>query len=364
MPEDEEQGVKVPWWGTVPSLLWLVLLSVLCLYALVALWPHPTPSGGPPTEEMSKSVPPATEMTKTAATKTDTTKTDITKTDTTKTDTTKTDTTSPAKPDTAKTVAVLCPPGSADEQIREECACWTRVAKVRALYSLDNPKADKNDPSCVYLIFFGWKLIWGETRLLLIVMLCGFLGSLIYSLRSFFWYTGNRNLVVSWLALYALVPVVGAMLAVVFYLVVRGGFFSPATTISDTSPFGFAAVAALVGMFTNQAAEKLRTVFETLMTKAQTGKDPSARTAPLLANVTPSPVPHGQDQTLTVTGDNFYADSKVWADATELTTTFRNEKQLQATLPAALIPNPPGSIAISVVTPNAGKSILFKVTVS
>jgi len=330
MPEAEKPGALVPWWGILLSLLWLVLLSVVCLYALTALWPHPTPSGALPTE----------------ATKTSTAATDTAKSDTT-------------KADTKASIAALCAPRPNDP----ECQCLTRAAELRALYVADNPKADRNDPSCVHFIFFGWQVVWGETRLLLIVMLCGFLGSLIYSLRSFFWYTGNRNLVISWLALYALTPIVGAMLAVVFYLVLRGGLFSSATTLSDTSPFGFAAVAALVGMFTNQAAEKLRTVFETLMMKAQTGKDPASRTAPVLATVVPSNVPHAQNAALTLTGDHFYADSKVYADDNELTTAFKGEKLLEATLPAALIPNPV-DVAVTVVTPNAGKSAAVKLKVT
>jgi len=326
--EAEKPPVLVPWWGTLLSLIWLVALSGFCLYILTALWPHPTPAGVPPIEEQ-------------------------------------TDTSSTAKTTPPKTLASLCNPAPRDPDLREECECMTRVATLRALYLADNPKAtDRQDPSCVCL-FGHCHVVWGETRLLLIVMLCGFLGSLIYSLRSFFWYAGNRNLVVSWLALYALVPVVGAMLAVVFYVVLRGGLFSSATTISDTSPFGFAAVAALVGMFTNQAAEKLRTVFETLMTKAETGKDPAVRTAPVLTNVAPASVAHGSGDTpLVVTGEHFYPDSKVVANSTELAPTeFKNEKRLEATLPAAMMQNP-GDVIIKVTTPNAGTSTEFKLTVT
>ena len=83
----------------------------------------------------------------------------------------------------------------------------------------------------------------------------------------------------------------------------------------------------------------------------------------MLVNVTPPPVRGGPDTVLTVTGDHFEADSKVFANTTELATTFKNERQLQATLPAAMIQNA-GEIAITVTTPNAGKSTAFKLTVS
>jgi hypothetical protein len=84
------------------------------------------------------------------------------------------------------------------------------------------------------------------------VILAGALGSLIHAVRSVYWYVGNRELVWSWLAKYVVLPFLGAALAVVFYFVIRGGFFSPQAGFEQTSPFGFAALAAMVGMFSEQ----------------------------------------------------------------------------------------------------------------
>ena len=53
-------------------------------------------------------------------------------------------------------------------------------------------------------------------------------------------------------------PFAGTALAVVFYLVIRGGFFSPQAGFKQTSPFGFAAFAAMVGMFSEQAVLKFK----------------------------------------------------------------------------------------------------------
>jgi len=121
--------------------------------------------------------------------------------------------------------------------------------------------------------FFGSFKLWDEVRLLLIVMLAGALGSLVHALRSFCWYVGNRNLVRSWLAMFILLPLVGTTLAVVFYFVVRGGFFSPQASFKDTSPFGFAALAGLIGMFSQQAVLKLKEVAETMLTRPKEGQD-------------------------------------------------------------------------------------------
>jgi hypothetical protein len=125
------------------------------------------------------------------------------------------------------------------------------------------------------LNYFFWQFsLSNEILLLIIVSTAGALGSMVAALRSLYWYIGNRELVRSWIPMYILRPLVGATLALVFYLVIRGGFFSPGATIQDTSPFGFAALAALVGMFSEQAVLKLKEVAETLLTRPEPGADP------------------------------------------------------------------------------------------
>ena len=318
------------------ALVWIVGLSIVCLYALTAIWPHPTPSGTSDSATGSTGATGATGATgPTGATGA-------------------TGATGPAGPGVVRATGVTGATGCAAKltpEEKEDC-CWERASAFRARYK---ERQLKDDPTCV--AFFGnWYVMWGETRLLLIVMLCGFLGGSIYSLRSFFWYTGNRNLKYSWLAMYILVPIVGSMLAVVFYLVLRGGLFSPTTNISDTSPFGFAAVAALVGMFINQASEKLRNVFETLMTKPATGKDPSAKTPPMLSSIDPKTVSHGsKDLELTITGEHFDADTKAYANNEVLASTPKSDKQFMATLPARFLASP-GSVTIHVSSPSGGKS--------
>lgn len=109
--------------------------------------------------------------------------------------------------------------------------------------------------------------------LLIIVMLSGALGSIVHAMRSLYWYVGNRELRRSWLLKYIMLPFVGSSLALVFFFVVRGGFFSAQATIQSTSPIGFAALAGLVGLFSDQAVLKLKEVAETLLSKPQEGAD-------------------------------------------------------------------------------------------
>ncbi len=91
--------------------------------------------------------------------------------------------------------------------------------------------------------------------------------------------------------MYLLLPFTGATLSLVFYLVIRGGFFSPQSSFEQTSPFGFAAFAALIGMFSPQAVLKLREVAETLLSKPQAGANAKPQEAVRPPAVPPPPVP-------------------------------------------------------------------------
>ena len=124
------------------------------------------------------------------------------------------------------------------------------------------------------VILFGvtWKMS-DEERLLILVMTAGALGSLVHALRSASWYVGNRNLVRSWVPKYLLLPFCGAILAVLFYFIVRGGFFSPRTSSMHTSQYGFCAMACLVGLFSEQAVLKLKQIAETVFVTTEQGKD-------------------------------------------------------------------------------------------
>jgi hypothetical protein len=100
----------------------------------------------------------------------------------------------------------------------------------------------------------------------LIVSLAGALGSVVHANRSFYTYVGERKLLFSWLLYYIILPFSGAILGLIFYIAVRGGLFAQSTA-QQTSPFGFAAVAALVGLFSVQALAKLEEVANTVFTK-------------------------------------------------------------------------------------------------
>ena len=122
--------------------------------------------------------------------------------------------------------------------------------------------------------FLYWTVsLSNEGRLLLIVVLAGALGGQVRSLRSLAWYVGNKQLKRSWLSQYILTPFIGAILAIVSYFIVRGGFCPANSTVQQTNIFGFAGLASLVGIASEPIALKLKQVANTLFTKPIQGKD-------------------------------------------------------------------------------------------
>ncbi len=103
-----------------------------------------------------------------------------------------------------------------------------------------------------------------EARLILLVMAVGALGSYVHAATSFVTYVGNRSLFRSWFWWYVLRPFIGGALALIFYFVIRGGLLSAGASAESVSLFGISAIAGLVGMFSKQATDKLRELFDNL----------------------------------------------------------------------------------------------------
>lgn len=205
--------------GIVGLTSYLAIAIAFCLYGLIVFWPAPTPSGQTPSQNAESSKQIDSTTTRPAA--------------------------SPS-PSPSSTAVV-----------------------AETAQTSPTPKASAT-PGKVSA--FGREFeVWDEVRLLWIVILAGALGSLIHAMRSVYWYVGNRNLVRSWLAKYFVMPFTGSALAVMFYFVIRGGFFSPQSNFSQTSPFGFAALSAMVGLFSEQAVLKLKQVAETILSKPEQG---------------------------------------------------------------------------------------------
>jgi len=137
-----------------------------------------------------------------------------------------------------------------------------------------------------------------EIRLLLLVVCAGGLGGMLHTLRSFSAFAGNRQLYVSWLEWYFVRPLSGTLLALIFFLIIRGGFMSNSfQNGSGPKVAGLAGAGALVGMFSEQAIEKLREIFGALFSTKEKDErdDPLVKSAtnlkPELVDIDPKSLP-------------------------------------------------------------------------
>jgi hypothetical protein len=199
-----------------------------------------------------------------------------------------------------------------------------------------------------------------EVRLILMVMVVGALGGNVHGLRSFANFAGVGRLTRSWVWWYLYRPFIGLPMALIFYFAVRGGLLSIGAETGDINRFGIAAVAALVGMFSDQAAMFLRRLFATMFEAGKTELAPynvpeHRLTNPVLEIVAidPETVSTGADVTLTVRGNNFLPESRVRFNGEDRPTTFVSATELTVRISASDLSSP-GQAQVTVFNPLPG----------
>ncbi len=144
-------------------------------------------------------------------------------------------------------------------------AVWPDVVKVPSLgTSTTGASTGAASLSSVWIFGFNWSKPTADALYLVAVITLGALGSSVQALTSFATYVGNHALRKRWVWWYIARLPIGGVIALVLYLLLRGGLLSVSTSAKDISPYGIGAVAALAGMFSRQATDKLRELFETL----------------------------------------------------------------------------------------------------
>ncbi len=163
---------------------------------------------------------------------------------------------------------------------------------------------------------------------------------MIQAATSFGDFVGNRRFYSSWIVWYLLRLVVGVLLALLFYFTVRGGFFSGSAQTSSVNPYGIAAIAGLAGLFSKQATDKLREVFETVFrVSASSGdaqrRDDLANPKPTVSSLEPSQVTVGATGvSVKIHGEHFLDKvSVVRLGGVERHAQFVSAQQLDLALP-------------------------------
>jgi hypothetical protein len=196
-----------------------------------------------------------------------------------------------------------------------------------------------------------------DERLLLLVIIAGMLGAFVHGATSLADYLGNNSFNKNWTWFYLLRPAIGMALALVFYFAIRGGFLSTTGGAKDINPYGIAALAGMVGMFSKQATDKLGEVFGTLFKTAPGGGDDS-RSDPLkpktvaVLQLDPVSVIAGSEAfTLAVTGTGFINGAIIHLDDVPQTTAFQSETRLTAQVAKETVASA-GTRKLTVVNPD------------
>ncbi|MER6160794.1 hypothetical protein ABT147_35585 [Streptomyces sp. NPDC001868] len=137
-------------------------------------------------------------------------------------------------------------------------------------------QADLAGPTRLHLLGWSWT-ISPERRILLCVAFCGLLGGsirMLLRIRGDFTSPEIRKWYVPW---YLLTPPIGAILALGFYLVVRGGFFAAPTSAESVNVFAFGGTGVLVGLFAEVATDRMESAFGSTFSAGDRPRDSSDR---------------------------------------------------------------------------------------
>jgi hypothetical protein len=193
-----------------------------------------------------------------------------------------------------------------------------------------------------------------RSRLFILVLLAGALGGCFHALRSFWMFVGNRNLKQSWALMYIILPINGAALAFIFFIVISAGSGFFAEPKGSNSCFWIIGIAALVGLFSQEAAEKLKKVATAFFTDVPPKADPLAAKPSITIDPAEGPVAGGT--TVKITGKGFTDKSVVTfgsLDGTNLK--FESSSSIMVDTPAA---DKAGPVDVTVTTPgSAAKAV-------
>jgi len=215
----------------------------------------------------------------------------------------------------------------------------------------------------------GWNCLTSQpctiaddARSFVIVLLGGGIGAMVHSLRSFTAHVGTQKIAASWVWWYLLRPLEGAVMALAFYLALRGGLQGTGGTgasgSTSISIYGVAGISVLVGMFSHEAAQKLKELAETLFSKAPqapgSAANQMAHRTPSLTSVTPAEINIGVGSaTIDVVGRDFSEKSEVRIGGTGRPTVYKSGTELSASLTSDDT-KAAGALKLTVFTPPPG----------
>jgi hypothetical protein len=205
-----------------------------------------------------------------------------------------------------------------------------------------------------------------STGLLLLALLMGAIGGYVHATTSFVSYIGNRQFKASWGWWYILRAFIGAALALLTYLALRGGFLTGESSTAGTiNAYGVATISGLVGLFSKQATDKLEEIFNTAFRTSSTIGDsqrsdsmaPSPE-VPIVTALDPHTVflrPTDPVKTVKIKGAGFHKYASVKLNGVALPAPqWQSASEISFNLPGSIMA--PGTVRVVVVNPNEASS--------
>ncbi len=174
------------------------------------------------------------------------------------------------------------------------------IATIYALMACLFPQVDsvRNTWS---VNLFGMKSAFPQNvQPLALSLLAGALGGQAYAMKSFCWYVGNRTLHWSWIPRYLLSPILGSGMAFMFHFIVTSGLQGGQANAANANPQVTVGIGILVGLFYEQAMEKLHQVATAFFADTPVGRDrithqPPGKIVPVIVKPDPNaPKPGAQ----------------------------------------------------------------------
>jgi hypothetical protein len=158
--------------------------------------------------------------------------------------------------------------------------------------------------------------------------------------------------------MYLLLPVVGATMALLFYLIVGAGLLP----LAGTEPgYGVIGVAALVGLFSGQALEKLKRVAEGVFTQVPKSTDALATGRMTIDKILPATGAPAGGTAVRITGGGFGADATVtFANLPAAQVRVVDEQNLDVVTPALALPAGAAFHDVDVTVSRPGRTTAVK----
>lgn len=177
-------------------------------------------------------------------------------------------------------------------------------------------------------------------RLVITVLICSGIGAQVHTIASFAFHMARRDFSRDWIYWYILRPFQGAIVAFVVYFVFAAGLAGELTSSADTDVkaaskmaelYRAGAIAALVGMFSESAVEKLREIANTVLARPKPKAEREKTPEPALS-ADPNPIKAAENQTVLLRGRALDRVSKVEIGPQTATLASGSEKRNPASL--------------------------------